>query len=197
MGHLIPTGSPKPLPWPSRETYHASDPGVLDRGYLASFGLNAPRNATVAAAFLVCSMAIGGSVFLIVQIGGPFQGALQIPRAPMVRFGTDAIRLRMNYEHVFLLRRPTASPPACWRTFCRSRLGELVLVLWQHAAKTGNTWAVQHAELNQAGRLHQKLLRPVIAASAAVHHRTVVSHQCWPCARLEGTPHGVCNELVS
>jgi hypothetical protein len=49
----------------------------------ASFGLNAPRNATVMMAFLVCSLAIGGSVFLIIEMDNPFQGALQIPRAPM------------------------------------------------------------------------------------------------------------------
>ncbi|HEX3399704.1 MAG TPA: hypothetical protein VHT74_05190 [Acetobacteraceae bacterium] len=49
----------------------------------ASFGLNAPRNATVVVAFMVCSMAIGGSVFLIIEMDNPFQGALQIPRAPM------------------------------------------------------------------------------------------------------------------
>jgi hypothetical protein len=49
----------------------------------ASFGLNAPRNATVVAAFLVCSLAIGGSVFLIIEMDNPFQGMLQIPRAPM------------------------------------------------------------------------------------------------------------------
>jgi hypothetical protein len=49
----------------------------------ASFGLNAPRNATVVVAFLVCSIAIGGSVFLIIEMDSPFQGALQIPRAPM------------------------------------------------------------------------------------------------------------------
>lgn len=49
----------------------------------ASFGLNAPRNATVMAAFLVCSLAIGGSVFLIIEMDNPFQGILQIPRAPM------------------------------------------------------------------------------------------------------------------
>ena len=49
----------------------------------ASFGLNAPRNATVVAAFLVCSIAIGGSVFLIIEMDSPFQGALQIPSAPM------------------------------------------------------------------------------------------------------------------
>jgi hypothetical protein len=49
----------------------------------ASFGLNAPRNATVMAAFLVCSLAIGGSVFLIIEMDSPFQGALRIPQAPM------------------------------------------------------------------------------------------------------------------
>jgi hypothetical protein len=35
------------------------------------------------AAFLVCSLAIGGSVFLIIEMDNPFQGILQIPRAPM------------------------------------------------------------------------------------------------------------------
>jgi hypothetical protein len=49
----------------------------------ASFGLNAPFNATVVGAFLVCSLAIGGSVFLIIEMDNPFQGALQIPRGPM------------------------------------------------------------------------------------------------------------------
>ncbi len=49
----------------------------------ASFGLNAPRNATVVTAFLVCSLAIGGSVFLIIAMDSPFQGALRIPREPM------------------------------------------------------------------------------------------------------------------
>jgi hypothetical protein len=49
----------------------------------ASFGLNAPRNATVMAAYLVCSVAIGGAVFLIIEMDNPFQGPLQIPRAPM------------------------------------------------------------------------------------------------------------------
>jgi hypothetical protein len=49
----------------------------------ASFGLNAPRNATVLTAFLVCSLAIGGSVFLIIAMDSPFQGALRIPREPM------------------------------------------------------------------------------------------------------------------
>jgi hypothetical protein len=49
----------------------------------ASFGLNAPRNATVVIAYLVCSLGIGGAVFLIIEMDNPFQGPLQIPRAPM------------------------------------------------------------------------------------------------------------------
>jgi hypothetical protein len=49
----------------------------------ASFGLNAPRNATVMVAYLVCSLGIGGAVFLIIEMDNPFQGPLQIPRAPM------------------------------------------------------------------------------------------------------------------
>jgi hypothetical protein len=49
----------------------------------ASFGLNAPCNLTVIGAYLVCSLAIGGSIFLIIEMDNPFQGALQIPRAPM------------------------------------------------------------------------------------------------------------------
>jgi hypothetical protein len=49
----------------------------------ASFGLNAPRNATVVAAFLVCSLAIGGSIFLILEMDNPFTGTLKISSAPM------------------------------------------------------------------------------------------------------------------
>ena len=49
----------------------------------ASFGLNAPRNATVIAAFLVCSLAIGGSVFLILEMDTPFEGVLSVSDEPM------------------------------------------------------------------------------------------------------------------
>jgi hypothetical protein len=49
----------------------------------ASFGLNAPRNATVVIAYAVCSLSIGGAIFLIIEMDNPFQGTLQIPRAPM------------------------------------------------------------------------------------------------------------------
>lgn len=51
----------------------------------ASFGLNAPRNGTVIGAFLVCSLAIGGSVFLILEMDSPFTGVLAISSAPMTR----------------------------------------------------------------------------------------------------------------
>ena len=49
----------------------------------ASFGLNAPRNATVIGAFLVCALAIGGSVFLILEMDSPFTGVLAISSEPM------------------------------------------------------------------------------------------------------------------
>jgi len=50
----------------------------------AGFGLNAPRNATVAGAFLVCSLAIGGAVFLILEMDSPFEGVLRISARPML-----------------------------------------------------------------------------------------------------------------
>jgi len=49
----------------------------------ASFGFNAPRNATVLAAFLVCSLSIGGSVFLIMEMDQPLEGLMKISSAPM------------------------------------------------------------------------------------------------------------------
>ena len=49
----------------------------------ASFGLNAPRNATVIAAFLICSLAIGGAIFLVLEMDSPFEGVLRISPAPM------------------------------------------------------------------------------------------------------------------
>jgi len=50
----------------------------------ASFGLNAPRNATVVVAFLVFSLAIGGSFFLILEMADPFLGAMKISSNAMV-----------------------------------------------------------------------------------------------------------------
>ena len=48
-----------------------------------SFGINAPRNATVVGAFLVCSVAIGGAVFLVLELDRPFDGVLRISAQPL------------------------------------------------------------------------------------------------------------------
>jgi hypothetical protein len=50
----------------------------------AGFGLNAPRNATVVTAFLICSVAIGGSIFLILQLDSPFDGVMRISSRPIL-----------------------------------------------------------------------------------------------------------------
>lgn len=49
----------------------------------ASFGLNAPKNGTVVAAFLVCSFAIGGSVFLVLAMDNPLSGLMRVSSEPM------------------------------------------------------------------------------------------------------------------
>ncbi len=48
-----------------------------------SFGLNAPRNGTVVVAFLICSMAIGGSIFLILEMDRPLDGVMRISSWPV------------------------------------------------------------------------------------------------------------------
>jgi hypothetical protein len=48
-----------------------------------SFGLNAPRNGTVVAAFLVCSIAIGGSIFLMLEMDRPLSGVIRISSWPV------------------------------------------------------------------------------------------------------------------
>lgn len=48
-----------------------------------SFGLNAPRNATVVAAFVLCALAIGSSIFLILQLDSPFEGVLRVSSQPV------------------------------------------------------------------------------------------------------------------
>ncbi len=49
----------------------------------ASFGMNAPRNSTVLSAFLICSLAIGGAIFLILEMDRPLDGVMQISSWPM------------------------------------------------------------------------------------------------------------------
>jgi len=47
------------------------------------FGINAPRNAMVAASFLICAVVIGGAIFLILEMDRPVQGVLQISSWPI------------------------------------------------------------------------------------------------------------------
>jgi len=49
----------------------------------ASFGVNAPRNGTVVATFLICSLAIGGAIFLILEMDRPLGGVMQISSWPL------------------------------------------------------------------------------------------------------------------
>ena len=49
----------------------------------ASFGMNAPRNGTVVAVFLICALAIGGAIFLILEMDRPMDGIMQISSWPL------------------------------------------------------------------------------------------------------------------
>lgn len=49
----------------------------------ASFGLFAPRNATVLAALLISAFSVSGAIFLILELDQPFEGVIQISSAPM------------------------------------------------------------------------------------------------------------------
>lgn len=49
----------------------------------ASFGMNAPRNATVVGSFFICSLSIGAAVFLIQELDTPLSGVIVISSAPM------------------------------------------------------------------------------------------------------------------
>jgi hypothetical protein len=50
----------------------------------ASFGLNAPRNGTVIAVFAIAALAIGGAIFLIMEMDTPLEGLLHVSSAPML-----------------------------------------------------------------------------------------------------------------
>jgi len=49
----------------------------------ASFGLFAPRNATVIVALLLCALAVAGSTFLILEMNQPLTGLIKISSAPL------------------------------------------------------------------------------------------------------------------
>jgi hypothetical protein len=48
----------------------------------ASFGLFAPRHATVLAVLFVCALSVGSAVFLVLEMDTPFDGLLKISAAP-------------------------------------------------------------------------------------------------------------------
>lgn len=49
----------------------------------ASFGLFAPRNATVVAVLLLSSLAISGGIVMILEFGSPFYGVIQVSPDPL------------------------------------------------------------------------------------------------------------------
>jgi Protein of unknown function (DUF4239) len=49
----------------------------------ASFGLFAPKNATVIAVLGVCALSVSGAIFLIIELDRSFEGLLQVSGAPM------------------------------------------------------------------------------------------------------------------
>jgi len=49
----------------------------------ATFGLFAPRNATVVAALFVCALSVAGAILLILEMNSPLAGLIRISSAPM------------------------------------------------------------------------------------------------------------------
>lgn len=48
-----------------------------------SFGLFAPRNATVIAVLFVCALSVAGAIFMILELDLPFEGLIRISSAPL------------------------------------------------------------------------------------------------------------------
>jgi hypothetical protein len=49
----------------------------------ASFGLLAPRNATVVAVLFLCALSVAGSIFLILEMDQPFDGLMKVSGASL------------------------------------------------------------------------------------------------------------------
>ena len=54
----------------------------------ASFGLYAPRNATVVGALFIAAVSVAAALFLIVELDGPFEGVIRASGGPF-RFALD------------------------------------------------------------------------------------------------------------
>jgi hypothetical protein len=50
-----------------------------------SFGLFAPRNATVILVLLLCALSVSGAVFLILEMNHPLSGMIKVSSAPMLK----------------------------------------------------------------------------------------------------------------
>ena len=50
----------------------------------ATFGLFAPRNATVVASLFVCALSVSGAILVILEMNGPFTGIMKVSSAPML-----------------------------------------------------------------------------------------------------------------
>ena len=50
-----------------------------------SFGLFAPRNATVIAVLFLCALSVSGAVFLILEMNHPLSGFIKVSSAPMLK----------------------------------------------------------------------------------------------------------------
>ena len=48
-----------------------------------SFGLFAPRNATVVVTLFLCALSVSGAIFLIMELDRPFGGLIEISSAPL------------------------------------------------------------------------------------------------------------------
>ena len=48
-----------------------------------SFGLFAPRNATVIVTLFLCALSVAGAIFLIMELDRPFGGLIEISSAPL------------------------------------------------------------------------------------------------------------------
>jgi hypothetical protein len=48
-----------------------------------SFGVFAPRHATMITALFVCSFSVAGALFLILEMDHPFGGLIHLSSAPM------------------------------------------------------------------------------------------------------------------
>lgn len=86
--------------WLLKEKDRAAVPGaflVLLTFWLAilfaSFGLFAPSNATVVVALFLCSVAVAGGIFMIMELATPFEGLIHPPLSPL---HAAIVQLRQN-----------------------------------------------------------------------------------------------------